>query len=151
MDRRVSKFLDNYAALSDRVTSRRWTRWPTLSRGGVRRQRGEHHRPLRRTGKPDHHPDSVISYDQMYYYMYGQKYETEFDAEGQLTSALDYVTGDTGKVIYTLESHGETELGDTVKSAIEKANLTLSSVCLPLAGAVPEDCALLISCGAERT
>lgn len=152
VDRRVSKFLDNYAALSDRVTL---TQVDPVAHPSAAEEYGASAGSIivrcGGTGKSRTITlDSVISYDQMYYYMYGQKYETEFDAEGQLTSALDYVTGDTGKVIYTLESHGETELGDTVKSAIEKANLTLSSVSLPLAGAVPEDCALLISCGAEK-
>jgi len=94
--------------------------------------------------------NDIIVYDQMYYYMYGQMYETEFDAEGQLTSAVDYVTGDNDTVIYTMENHDETALSTQVTDAIEKANLTLESTSLLLSGSVPEDCSLLISYGASK-
>ena len=77
-------------------------------------------------------------------YYYGQIIETGFDAEGQITSAIDQVTRDVTRTIYMLSGHGEAELNATVTAAIAKQNLKLSSVNLLRDGAVPEDCDLIL-------
>ena len=43
--------------------------------------------------------------------------EDSFDAEGQLTSAIDYVTGDTQKLLYTVTGHGESDLPAAIPAA----------------------------------
>ena len=45
----------------------------------------------------------IIVYDQSSYYYYGQTVEKEFDGEGQLTSAVDYVTNENTKTVYTVD------------------------------------------------
>ena len=152
VDERISKFLDNYAALSGHITV---TEVDPVAHPSAAESYNAAVNSLvvrcEETGKAKAISfDDIIVYDQMYYYMYGQKYETEFDAEGQLTSAVDYVTGDNDTVIYTMENHGETALSTQVTDAIEKANLTLDSTSLLLTGTVPEDCSLLISYGASK-
>lgn len=43
----------------------------------------------------------------MVYYQYGQIKETAFDGEGQITSAIRYVTSDTAAAVYTLTDTGK--------------------------------------------
>lgn len=62
-----------------------------------------------------------ISYD---YTNYTQSV-TGYDGEGQLTSALAYVTSDEMPKIYLLEGHGESSFDSTFSNAIEKENLDL--------------------------
>ncbi len=88
--------------------------------------------------------DDIILYDQNYYYYYGTYYETEFDGEGQITSALDYVSNDNNKIIYTMTGHSETDLGSNVSELIDKSNFDVSSVNLLTDNGIPEDCDILI-------
>ncbi len=143
VDERITKFLDRYAALSSHITV---TQVDPVAHPSAAEEYDASADSLvvrcAETGKSRAIPFSdILVYDTMYYYMYGQYYETEFDAEGQLTSAVRYVTGDNDTVLYTLENHGEGTLSTQVTDAIEKANLTLSGgVSLALDGGVPEDC-----------
>ena len=70
--------------------------------------------------------------------------EDAFDAEGQLTSAVNYVTSDADRTVYTVTGHGEEDLSSVITDAIDKANLNLDSVSPILNGSIPEDCDLLI-------
>ena len=54
--------------------------------------------------------------------------EDAFDAEGQLTSAVNYVTSDADRTVYTVTGHGEEDLSSVITDAIDKANLSLDSV-----------------------
>ncbi|OYP43775.1 ABC transporter, partial [Lachnotalea glycerini] len=69
---------------------------------------------------------------------------TEFDGEGQLTSAIDFVTSDNLPIIYTLEGHNEQTLSDSLQQEITKQNITVQSVSLVTSEAVPEDCGCLL-------
>lgn len=69
---------------------------------------------------------------------------TEFDGEGQLTSAIDYVTSDDLPVLYTLEGHNEQSLSSNLQGEIQKQNITIQSLSLVTNEAVPEDCACLM-------
>ncbi|MFQ9389032.1 MAG: hypothetical protein ACLR1V_09795 [Coprococcus sp.] len=53
---------------------------------------------------------------------------TGFDAEGQLTSAIDYVTSDSLPKLYTLTGHDESSPGDTLTSQIEKENIDIEEL-----------------------
>ncbi len=86
----------------------------------------------------------IIVYDQSSYYQTGTVKEQEFDGEGQLTSAIDYVTSDSLKKVYTLSGHGESEFSSAVQDLTNKANLEISSWNILTDGAIPEDCNLLI-------
>lgn len=69
---------------------------------------------------------------------------TEFDGEGQLTSAIDFVTSDNLPIIYTLEGHNEQSLSSELKEAIERQNITIQSLSLVTNEAVPSDCESLL-------
>lgn len=92
----------------------------------------------------------VIDYYDIYHYeasSYSYNSElTGFDAEGQLTSAISYVTlnDDQLPVVYEITGHGENSLGSEFQDVIEKANMTLSSVELLNEERVPEDAAAII-------
>ena len=89
----------------------------------------------------------TISFDEIITYSYTNYFsmsESTFDAEGQLTSAVDYVTSDANHTVYTVTGHGEEDLSDPIVSAIEKANLNLESVSPALEGGVPENCDVLV-------
>ncbi len=74
--------------------------------------------------------NKVVNYNDMYestmdYNTYSYQ-TTGFDGEGQITSAIAYVTTENLPVLYTLEGHGEKELDSTIKEDIEKANMEVS-------------------------
>ncbi len=69
---------------------------------------------------------------------------TGYDGEGQITSALQYVTSDSMPKIYQVSGHGETTLSGNFSKAIEKANLSSESLNLMDADTVPEDAKCLI-------
>lgn len=92
----------------------------------------------------------VIDYYDIYqyessYYSYSSEL-TGFDAEGQLTSAILYVTleNDELPVVYEITGHGESSIGSEFQDVIGKANMTLTELELLNEESVPEDAAALI-------
>ncbi len=97
------------------------------------------------TGKSTTIPfDDILIVDEYTYYYTGSSSPTEFDGEGQLTSAINYVTSDTSRTIYLTSGHGESTLGTSVTDLMEKANLTTDEINLMMDNAIPEDCDLLM-------
>ena len=95
--------------------------------------------------------NKVVKYSDMYessinYNTYQQE-TTGFDGEGQITSAIGYVTSENLPVLYTLEGHGEKELDSSLKEAVQKANIDVKSLNLLTEGSVPDDtdCLMIIS------
>lgn len=92
----------------------------------------------------------VIDYNDVYTYSYDYSSYSRsidgYDAEGQLTSAIQYVTMEASElpVIYQVTGHGETALSGNFTEAIEKANITLSDLTLLKEDAIPKDAAALI-------
>lgn len=92
----------------------------------------------------------VVDYRDIYEYSYDYySYSSSvsgYDAEGQLTSAIQYVTMEASElpVIYEIEGHGETSLSGSFAEVIEKANINLSSLTLLTEDAVPEDAQAII-------
>ena len=95
--------------------------------------------------------NKVVEYTNMYesdinYETYS--YETTgFDGEGQITSAISYVTSEDLPVLYTLEGHGEQDLPSYLKEDIQKANMDIQTLNLISEGKVPEDadCLMILS------
>lgn len=87
----------------------------------------------------------VDSYD-LYVYEYNSENEAEltgFDAEGQITSAIDYVTTDNLPVVYQVQGHGETEFNSNLVPEVSKQNIDLQSLSL-LTADIPDDAAGII-------
>ncbi|MEE8885111.1 MAG: Gldg family protein [Eubacteriales bacterium] len=72
---------------------------------------------------------------------------TGFDGEGQLTSAIDYVTSDDLPVVYTLTGHGETSLSSTFTDALAKLNVDTTDLDLMQNDSVPDDAEAVIIYG----
>ncbi len=90
----------------------------------------------------------VIDYRELFetevdYNTYSQQ-TTGYDGEGQVTSALQYVTNENMPVVYQLAGHGETELAGNFAKAVEKANVTIKSLNLLEEDVVPKDAKALI-------
>ena len=88
--------------------------------------------------------DDILVPDMYSYYYYGTLSYTSFDGEGQLTSAVNYVTSETEQMIYQTSGHGEASLSTTVTDLMEKNNYSLSEVNLLMTTSIPEDCDLLL-------
>lgn len=75
---------------------------------------------------------------------YGYSSESEFDAEGQLTSAVSAVTSESSKKIYLLRGHGESAISQELGELLTKNSMTTSNLNLLETASVPDDCDLLI-------
>lgn len=146
VDERIIKFIDSYSALSKHLSVTQID--PVAYPSALTDYEAESDTIVVRvsdTGKQTAIPISdMIGYDASSLY-YGYEVETDFDAEGLLTSAVDYVISDASHVVYTMTGHDEGDLPAAALDSIAKANLTTDSVSLLLDGAVPEDCDLLVS------
>ena len=90
----------------------------------------------------------VVNFSDIYetsmdYTTYSQK-TTGYDGEGQITSAISYVTGDTNPVIYTLTGHNETALSATFKDSISKMNIDVKDLDFMQNDNVPDDAQAVI-------
>lgn len=85
----------------------------------------------------------IVDYSSMYQQemnSYSMSYETTgFDGEGQLTSAISYVTSNDLPMMYNIEGHGESSLSSSLESSIKKGNIDVQSLNLLTEGKVPED------------
>lgn len=90
----------------------------------------------------------VIDYSVMYeseldYTTYSYT-TTGYDGEGQITSAIDYVTSDNIPKAYILEGHSEYTLSATFTDALVKENVETKTINLMDYDTVPEDAACLL-------
>ncbi len=90
----------------------------------------------------------VVDYADIYEYSINYStYTTSisaYDGEGQITSAISYVTSGDMQTIYIISGHGETELDASFTEALEKLNLSVETITLLTEDAVPEDAAAII-------
>jgi ABC-2 type transport system permease protein len=68
---------------------------------------------------------------------------TGVDVEGELTSAIQFVTSAKLPVMYVVEGHGETEIGSGFEEAIGKMNVSIKQLKTMSATSIPEDCGVL--------
>ncbi|MGN0323691.1 MAG: GldG family protein [Oliverpabstia sp.] len=90
----------------------------------------------------------VVDYNSLYEVNYdyytGSSSTTGFDGEGQIDSAIAYVTSDNIPVIYTLEGHSEMKVNSDLQNSMEKANYQIESLNLLTVDGVPEDAGCLL-------
>ena len=145
VDGRIEKYLDGYVACSSRITL---TQVDPVAHPTAAAQYEADSNSLvvlcEETGK-----QKVISFGEIITYtmdyMTFSYQESQFDAEGQLTSAIAAVTGENSEKVYTTAGHNEASLPTQVTDAIAKANLDTGEVNLLRDGAIPEDCTLLLA------
>lgn len=83
-----------------------------------------------------------ISYNDIYLVdanLYAYSYNTAFDGEGAITSAIDYVVTEDLPQLFVLEGHGERELPAAFADAVEKENVEVNSLSLLNVDEIPED------------
>ena len=93
-----------------------------------------------------------ISYNDIYIQeadIYSYSYNTSFDGEGAITSAIDYVTAKELPQLYLLEGHGEAELPATFQEQLEKENIQVNPLSLLTVDAVPEDAGCVMIYGPD--
>lgn len=146
IDSRIEKFINKYAELSDHISLEYID--PVQYPSALQTYEAEQDSVVVICEENDNQEvipfSDIIQYDETAYYTMGQYSETAFDAEGQLTSAIDYVTNDNTKIAYELSGHNETQLSDKVKEQMEKSHFTINSLNLLSDGGIPEDCDLII-------
>lgn len=89
----------------------------------------------------------VVDYYNIYGYDYYSYYEyqiTGYDGEGQIVSALDYVTTDTMPKLYIVGGHNELELEGQFLQTVQKKNIDCESLLLLSVDEVPEDAQAVI-------
>ena len=82
--------------------------------------------------------DQSVNYTTM-----SSEYAYTLDAEGQITSALQYVTEEAHTKMYVVSAHGETELGQNMSQLVEKSNIQVETFDVISATEVPADCNIL--------
>lgn len=89
--------------------------------------------------------DMYIEDYSMDYSTYKYNYHYSLDAEGQITSAIQYVTADDASKtkMYVVKAHEETELEMKVTELIEKSNVVMEDFDPRSASSLPEDCDIL--------
>lgn len=83
-------------------------------------------------------------YETSFDYSTYQTQTTGYDGEGQLTSAINYVTTEDIPLVYVLEGHNEAEISETLTSLINKSSFDVQTLSLYNTEAVPEDADCLI-------
>ncbi|MBQ8804098.1 MAG: GldG family protein [Tyzzerella sp.] len=144
-DERIQIFIEKYAGLSKKI-SVEWTD-PVLHPTVLEEYNADSNTIVVECLETEKQTqilfDDIIAYDEMSYYYYGSYVETEFDAEGQLTSAVNYVTNETSQKIYRTSGHGETSFSTTVSDLMTKSNYTVEELNTLMVTEIPEDCDLL--------
>lgn len=87
-----------------------------------------------------------VEYTMDYYSYSYTSTVTGYDAEGQITSAIEYVTMDAEElaVVYEITGHGETSLSASFTDVLDKANIRLETLELFNEEAIPEDAQAII-------
>ena len=145
-DERIRTFLSKYSGLSKNIS----VEWidPVLHPSVLEENDASENTIIvscEETGKTTTVAFSDMIVTDMYSYYYtGTASESEFDGEGQLTGAVNYVVNDAGQQVYRTIGHGEAALSSTITDLMNKNNYQVEEWNLLMEGSVPEDCELLL-------
>jgi len=147
----LSEILKNYDALSDRITVK--TIDPALHPKFVSNyseaDEGNTNCVIVENTKTQ--TSKFIDYNDMIkasldYTTYSQQV-TDIDMEGQITSAIQFVTTEDVPKIYQVSGHGEMELCSALEVSIDKLNVELDTLSTLTNESIPEDCKMLLIVG----
>jgi ABC-2 type transport system permease protein len=146
LDSRIVRFLDKYVSLSDHLSLEYVN--PTIYPSVLTKYDVEANTIVvtcDATGRQETvNVNDIIGFDEMAYYYYNQYQETNFDAEGLLTSAIDGVLTDSTRAVYETTGHEETAMPISVDALFKKVHMSVTSVNLLTDGGIPDDCDLLV-------
>lgn len=147
-DKRIKTFINKYASLSDKIH----IKWidPVLHPSALTKYGAEENNIVISCKKTNR--TTIVSFDDILvssasYYSTSSS-ASSFDGDGQLTSALNYVTSDKEYKAYYTSGHGESSLSSEVTSLLTKSRISTSDLLLMTATSIPDDCDLLIIDGA---
>lgn len=89
-------------------------------------------------------------YESSYDYTTYQSTTTGYDGEGQITSALAYVTSEDVPMVYLTQGHGESSFSYAVNGYLEKGNVETEEINLMDVEVVPENTACLVIYAPQR-
>jgi len=146
VDTRISRFLDKYTGLSDHLILEYID--PVVFPAVLNQyaaQAGDVVVLCEATARQQTFTlDEVIGYDEASYYYTGIKNETDFDADGLLTAAVDGVLNTAGHKVYTLHGHSEVVMFEAVEKLLGKSHIEVGYLNLMTDGEIPADCEMLI-------
>lgn len=143
-DDRIKTFVNKYAGMSEKIK----VQWidPVLHPSALTKYNTEENSIVVSCSKTDRQLsisfDDILVSDASYYGTSSSA--SSFDGDGQLTSAVNYVTNTKEYKAYYTSGHGESSLSSSVSSLLEKSRITTSELNLLSASSIPEDCDLLI-------
>lgn len=147
-DKRIKTFINKYASLSDKIH----IKWidPVLHPSALTKYGAEENNIVISCKKTNRTTtvsfDDILVFSASYYSTSSSA--SSFDGDGQLTSALNYVTSDKEYKAYYTSGHGESSLSSEVTSLLTKSRISTSDLLLMTATSIPDDCDLLIIDGA---
>lgn len=144
-DKTVMEMLDNYKALSGHIKVE--TVDPVLHPGFITQYTSENVSNgslVVESAKRNTLIHAADLYETTFNYQTYQTQTTGFDGEGQITSAINYVTTEDIPIAYTLEGHNEAAVSDTLSELLRKNSFSLQGLSLYMLEAVPEDADCLI-------
>lgn len=147
-DKRIKTFINKYASLSDKIH----IKWidPVLHPSALTKYGAEENNIVISCKKTNR--TTTVSFDDILVssasYYSTSSFASSFDGDGQLTSALNYVTSDKEYKAYYTSGHGESSLSSEVTSLLTKSRVSTSDLLLMTATSIPNDCDLLIIDGA---
>ncbi len=149
VDARVTKLLDNYVAYSDHLTLTTVdpVQNPTILDEYDNISANSLVVKCEETGRHTIVPfqgteNSLIIYT---YDSSAQTYvESAFDAEGQVTKAVNYCVTDASETVYTLSGHGESDFYSGMTDLLNKSSVAVKSRNLLTDGGIPDDCSMLL-------
>ena len=147
-DKRIKTFINKYASLSDKIH----IKWidPVLHPSALTKYGAEENNIVISCKKTNR--TTTVSFDDILvssasYYSTSSS-ASSFDGDGQLTSALNYVTSNKEYKAYYTSGHGESSLSSEVTNLLTKSRISTSDLLLMTATSIPDDCDLLIIDGA---
>ena len=146
-DKRIKTFINKYASLSSKIH----VKWidPVLHPSALTKYGTEENNIVVSCKKTNRKitvsfDDILVSDSSSYYYSSSSSSASQFDGDGQLTSALNYVTSTKEYKAYYTSGHGESSLSSEVTSLLTKSRVSTADLLLMTATSIPDDCDLLI-------
>lgn len=143
IDERITTFIDIYASMSNHIKVKYLD--PALHPSTVT-ELGTSAGSIYISCEDTQKSKNLTASDMIEYtldYTYYSYVENGFDVEGQLTSAISYVTSTDNAKLYYTEGHNETSLSTTITDNLEKSNFAYESLNVTKTGTIPDDCDIL--------
>ncbi len=149
VDDRIYKFVQNYAELSDKITVRQIDPVSTPSALEEYNSKASSLVVHDATTGESYSVPFVGTSDALILYTYdesSQKYkESSFDADGQVTSAINNLVTEATETVYFMTGHDEQSVPSSLMSYISKLNVNYGEKSLDLLkDGLPEDCSMIV-------